>query len=237
VTPVALRRLGSVTSTQDLLHELAAGGAPAGTALVAGEQTAGRGSRGRSWTSPVGGLWLSVLCRPAAAPAVEVLSLRVGLGVAAALERILPGLAIQLKWPNDLLLGKRKLGGVLCEARWQGGTPGWVAVGLGLNVANPIPAELAEVALTLTSAFPGASPEALAEPLARAIAAAGEGSGPLDSSELEAFRLRDALLGRHIVAPLDGVAEGLTPEGALRVRRADQSLELLRSGTVQPADQ
>lgn len=229
----ALRRLESVTSTQDLLHELAATGAPAGTAIVAAEQTVGRGSRGRTWASPLGGLWLSVLCRPATTPALEVLSLRVGLAVAEALEQSVAGIALQLKWPNDLMLGGRKLGGVLCEARWQGGAPGWVAVGLGLNVANPIPSELAGTAVGLASVAPGAIPGPLAEPLVRAIAAAGERSGLLTIAELEAFRLRNALLGRSIVAPLAGIVEGLTPEGALQVRKADQSREHLRSGTVQ----
>ena len=65
----------------DVLHELAPDGAPAGTAVVAGEQTGGRGSRGRPWSSPPGGLWLSVLRRPARRPALELLSLRVGLAV------------------------------------------------------------------------------------------------------------------------------------------------------------
>ncbi len=233
----ALRRLESVPSTQDLLHELAATGAPTGTAIVAAEQTAGRGSRGRTWASPLGGLWLSVLCRPATTPALEVLSLRVGLAVAEALERAAPGIALQLKWPNDLLLGGRKLGGVLCEARWQGATPGWVAVGLGLNVANSIPPELAAAAVALCTIAPGVQLETLAEPLARAITSAGGQSGALRPDELERFRQRDALLGRRIVAPVEGVVEGLNPEGALQVRRADQSRELLRSGTVQLADQ
>jgi BirA family biotin operon repressor/biotin-[acetyl-CoA-carboxylase] ligase len=71
-----------VDSTMDVIHQLAADGAEPGTAVLAGEQLGGRGSRGRSWHSPPGGLWLSVLFRPAAPGGVEVMSLRVGLAVA-----------------------------------------------------------------------------------------------------------------------------------------------------------
>jgi BirA family transcriptional regulator, biotin operon repressor / biotin---[acetyl-CoA-carboxylase] ligase len=130
-----------VASTMDLLHALAENGAVPGTAVVAGEQLEGRGSRGRSWHSPPGGLWLSVLLYPATLGGIEVVSLRVGLVVAAALEAFTSE-AVQLKWPNDLILDRRKLGGILCEARWQGGVLAWVAVGIGVNVQNPIPRAL-----------------------------------------------------------------------------------------------
>src|SRR4051794_17490868 len=110
----------------DRLHELAEQKAPAGTAVVAEGQTGGRGARGRPWHSPPGGLWLSVLYRPPAPGGLELLSLRLGLLVAAELEAAIPGLPVMLKWPNDLMLRDRKLGGILCEARWQGEAPGWI---------------------------------------------------------------------------------------------------------------
>src|SRR5262245_17469457 len=133
----------------DRLHELAEQGAPAGTALLAEEQTAGRGSRGRAWHSSPGGLWLSVLYRLPSPGGVELLSLRLGLLVAAALEGTAPELPVMLKWPNDLILRDRKLGGILCEARWQGESLAWVAAGLGLNVTNSIPDELRHTATAL----------------------------------------------------------------------------------------
>ncbi len=102
---------------------------------------AGRGSRGRSWHSPRGGLWLSVLLRPAAA--ADVLSLRVGLAVETALRSLAPDLHLALKWPNDLMLDDRKVGGILCEARWQGDALGWVAVGLGTQREEPDPGGVA----------------------------------------------------------------------------------------------
>jgi BirA family biotin operon repressor/biotin-[acetyl-CoA-carboxylase] ligase len=79
----------------DVLHGLAAEGAEAGTIVVAGEQTGGRGSRGRAWKSPPGGLWLSVLFRPGVAAGVELCGLRIGLAVAEAIESLGPGIAGQ----------------------------------------------------------------------------------------------------------------------------------------------
>lgn len=92
-----IHRFDALPSTQDALHDLAQSGAPAGTAVVASVQTLGRGSRGRGWESPAGGLWMSVLCRPEGELAMEVLSLRVALAVAGAVESTHPGVRLQLK--------------------------------------------------------------------------------------------------------------------------------------------
>ena len=99
----------------DVLHALAAEGVEAGTAVVATEQTGGRGSRGRTWSSPPGGLWLSVLFRPPSGAGIELSGLRIGLAVADAIEALHAGLSVRIKWPNDLMVGDRKLGGILCE--------------------------------------------------------------------------------------------------------------------------
>lgn len=221
-----------VASTQDLVHALGEAGAPAGRAVVAAEQTGGRGSRGRSWASPRGGLWLSILCRPGDEAAALVLSLRAGLAVADVLEAEAPGLALRLKWPNDLMLGERKVGGILCEARWQGNSIGWVAVGIGLNVRNALPPEVGDAAVALEAIHPGLSPERLAEPVRAAIAAAGTGAGPLTPGELLRYVARDWLRGRALREPLEGIAAGTSPEGALLVRVPSGTLVPVRSGSV-----
>lgn len=236
IAPVT-HRFEALPSTQDALHQLAQAGAPAGTAVVAREQTLGRGSRGREWHSPAGGLWISVLCRPPEELAMEVLSLRVALGVAAAVERSCPGTALQLKWPNDLMLAGRKLGGILCEARWQGGRPGWVAVGLGMNVANSIPDAVAESAIALETVASGISPEALTGPVVRAVAEAGQRHGLLAPMELELFRTRDWLLGRHLESPGRGVAQGLAEDGSLLILGEDGAIIPFRTGTITLAAQ
>jgi len=230
--PPVLHRLGSVGSTQDLIHELAARGEPAGTAVLATEQTEGRGRRGRTWHSPQGGLWLSVLCRPEAAPAIEVLSLRVAVAVARAVEARVASLALALKWPNDLILNDRKVGGILCEARWQGERPAWVAVGIGLNLANPIPAELAGQAISLVGRAPELTALALAPELVAAVVQASRVERALAPAEVAAFRERDWLRGRCIREPEPGIAEGITGDGLLRIRREDGTLALVRSGPV-----
>ena len=217
----------------DLLHRLAERGARVGTAVVAAEQTAGRGSRGRHWHSERGGLWLSVLLRPPRA-GVELLSLRAGLAIAEALDRLGPGIA--LKWPNDLMWGEGKIGGVLCEARWVGSTPAWVAVGVGLNVRNPIASELAGAAAALGNLRAAATVDAvlaLVLPALRSLETVGEG---LAADELARLAERDWLRGRALAGPIAGRADGVSSDGALRILRPDGTSAQLRAGSVQLAD-
>ncbi|HKT61238.1 MAG TPA: biotin--[acetyl-CoA-carboxylase] ligase [Gemmatimonadales bacterium] len=224
-------RLGAVTSTMDALHALAEGGAAAGTAVVAQSQTAGRGSRGRSWTSPPGGLWLSVLSRPAAA-GLELVSLRAGLAVAEALARLGAGDRIRIKWPNDLMLDDRKAGGILCEARWQGASLAWIVIGLGLNVENRPPAGLEALAARLGDVLPGVTVDALIEPVIAAVRGVDAAAGLLTDAEHARFAARDWLRGRAIGAPVVGTAVGVADDGALLVRRPGSTTAAVRAGTV-----
>jgi BirA family transcriptional regulator, biotin operon repressor / biotin---[acetyl-CoA-carboxylase] ligase len=226
----AVHRLERIGSTQDEAHRLAAAGAPAGTAIVAERQTAGRGSRGRSWASPAGGLWMSVISRPAGGAGAELLSLRAGLATAAALDGLGGLPRAELKWPNDVLLVGRKVGGILCEARWQGDALAWVAVGIGLNVRNRLPSD---------ARLPGAMvnewrADLTVEDVLRALLAElhdlDAGGPTLARPELAAWRRRDWLRGRMLRVPVPGTVEGIGADGALRVRRADATLELVRSG-------
>jgi BirA family transcriptional regulator, biotin operon repressor / biotin---[acetyl-CoA-carboxylase] ligase len=220
----------------DLLHGLAAEGADAGTVVVAGEQTGGRGSRGRSWHSPVGGLWLSVLFRPTSAAGVELLGLRTGLAVAEAIESLGPGAPVDIKWPNDLMVGDRKLGGVLCEARWQGEALAWVVAGVGINVANPVPADLASIATTLVERLPGITPDLLEPVVTARLRGLAPPSERLGTGELAMLRRRDWLCGRALRAPAPGVAAGISEDGALLVRSADGGVTAVRAGTVELAE-
>lgn len=231
-----LIRLPIVGSTMDLLHDLAADGAEAGTAVVAGEQTGGRGSRGRDWRSPPGGLWLSALFRPRAAAGVELFGLRIGLAVAEAVEALGPGVKVDIKWPNDLMVGDRKLGGILCEARWQGESLAWVAAGVGINVANPIPDDLTGIATALDEVVPGVTPDQLEPEITARLRALGAPSERLASGELSGLRHRDWLHGRRLRAPSPGTAAGISDEGALLVRTDSGATVAVRAGTVELAD-
>jgi BirA family transcriptional regulator, biotin operon repressor / biotin---[acetyl-CoA-carboxylase] ligase len=223
-----------VGSAMDLVHALAEEGADAGTGVLAGEQLEGRGSRGRPWHSPPGGLWASVLLRPAVVGGIEVMSLRVGLAVAAAIETH-TGAAIQLKWPNDLMLEHRKLGGILCEARWQGGALGWVAVGIGVNVQNAVPLELQDSAVALGQVRPGITPQDIAQPVVAALRHIDLAAEQLSPAELIEFERRDWLRGRELRGPVHGHAAGLNPDGSLVVRTLHDGVVALRSSSIELA--
>ena len=224
-----------VSSTMDVLHQLAASGAEAGTAVVAGEQLQGRGSRGRTWNSPPGGVWLSVLFRPPVSQGVEVISLRAGLTIAESVQPLVSE-PVQLKWPNDLMLGGRKVGGVLCEARWQGEVLGWVAVGAGMNVRNSIPDELESSAVALAELVPAIAVEEVAHRVLAALRGLDLGEGQLSSGELRRFSGRDWLCGRAIRAPIAGTVQGLSADGTLLVHTAAGPDIQLRSGSVELAE-
>jgi BirA family transcriptional regulator, biotin operon repressor / biotin---[acetyl-CoA-carboxylase] ligase len=128
-----------VSSTMDLAAAEALRGAPEGCTVVADEQTSGRGRRGRAWTSPPGaGLYLSTVIRPPVEPPpgvmlLPLLTLAAGVGVREGL-RAATGLAPDLKWPNDLLVGRRKLAGILAEGLGLGTAAQAVVIGVGINV-------------------------------------------------------------------------------------------------------
>jgi BirA family biotin operon repressor/biotin-[acetyl-CoA-carboxylase] ligase len=230
----AIYRFGAVPSTMDRLHQLAESGAPAGTVVVATEQTAGRGARGRRWESPAGGLWMSLLLRPGR-DTTGLLSLRAGLAVAEALEGHDPAIEIGLKWPNDLMWRDRKVGGVLCEARWSGDAPAWTVVGVGLNLRNRIPEQLVGTAAALGAELPGLTPEAALTLVLPGLRRLDGGGSRLEPAEREAVARRDWLRGRRLAEPVPGVAEGIADDGALLVREPDGRLTGLRAGSVRLA--
>jgi BirA family biotin operon repressor/biotin-[acetyl-CoA-carboxylase] ligase len=146
-----LRQRHEVSSTNDDALALAAAGAPEGLAVLADAQRSGRGRQGRTWFSPPGaGVYLSIVARPPA-PAIPLLTL--GAGVAAARAIVAAtGLPVELKWPNDVVIGRpwRKLAGVLCEASGAGGAIDAVVIGIGINIrAAAYPPDLAGRATAL----------------------------------------------------------------------------------------
>jgi BirA family biotin operon repressor/biotin-[acetyl-CoA-carboxylase] ligase len=221
--------LAQVTSALDVLHELAAEGARAGTAVLADVQTRGRGRQGRSWHSPAGqGIWLTYLVRPPGPLETGVLALRVGLAVAASLERL--GCRPRVKWPNDVLLDGRKVAGILCEARSMPGEPGWVAVGIGMNVHGPLPDELAQSAVALDEVVPVTRIAVLERllPLLHDLAL----SPRLDETERRVYAVLDWLSGRKLRAPAAGVARGIDADGALLVATSEGQRRIV-AGSVE----
>ena len=217
--------LDSTTSTLDVAHRIAAEGAASGTLVIANEQTAGRGRGGKTWKSlPGAGIWLTLIERPADTSGLGVLSLRVGLAAAQALDRFASE-PIRLKWPNDLYTDSGKLGGILVEARWREQAVEWVAIGLGVNVKAPANLEGA------AGLEPGIERlEVLAE-LIPALRAAAGASGPLGADEREEFNARDLARGKACIEPAVGRVAGITPTGELLVALAD-SVVPFRSGSL-----
>src|SRR5262245_12215548 len=148
-----LRFRTEVDSTNDLALTLALAGEPEGTAILADAQRLGRGRRGREWFSPpAAGIYLSVIIRPRTPTgALPLVTLAAGVAAARAI-RSQTALPLELKWPNDLVIGRpwRKLGGVLCEAAGQGSRVEAVVVGIGINLLRAAyPREIGERATSI----------------------------------------------------------------------------------------
>jgi BirA family transcriptional regulator, biotin operon repressor / biotin---[acetyl-CoA-carboxylase] ligase len=207
----------AVPSTMDAAHALASAGAMAGTVVLADEQTAGRGRSGGRWSAPPrSAVLVTIIERPQQPAAVELLSIRVGLALAMALAPLSRS-ALGLKWPNDLFDQHGKLGGTLCEARWRGARLDWVAIGVGINVS----AAPADTGARVSALQDGVTRlevlDAVIPALRRAAAIEAE---TLDSAELEAWRIRDVLVGRSILSPAVGRVSGVSASGALVVASA-----------------
>lgn len=211
------------TSTQDLTRQAASAGAPEGTVFVADEQSQGRGRQGRAWVAPAGSALLaSVLLRPAvAAGQLPPLALVVGLALHDALAPRLPPGALGLKWPNDLLIGQKKLVGVLVESSLRGDRTEAVVAGFGVNLLPAaLPPEVASRAACLADhALPGAAlsreavlADALAAIQRRVAVFARQGLGPL----LADLRAADATAGRRVRwQDRPAVARGIDDQGFL----------------------
>jgi len=220
-----LELFSSVPSTMDVAHRLAREGTPAGTVVLADEQTAGRGRAGKNWESaPGAGIWLTLIEKPADTSGMEVLSIRAGLRLAEALDRFAAE-PLRLKWPNDLYAQAGKLGGILVEARWREQSLEWVAIGVGINVRQPENVGGAGALDAGTGRL-----EALSE-LVPALRLAAAATGPLTSDEMEEFSARDLARGRPCVEPARGRVAGISNTGELLVALAD-SVAPFRSGSL-----
>jgi BirA family biotin operon repressor/biotin-[acetyl-CoA-carboxylase] ligase len=211
-------RLASVDSTQRYAAELARQGASDGTVVVADTQTAGKGRRGRVWHDvPGASLLLSIVVRSSLPLArLPTLSLAAGVAVVDALANV--GVDARLKWPNDALVGERKIAGILLERRGD-----VVVLGVGINVTSAaMPADVAARATSVAAEAGTADRDAL---LAALVAAFGRWRAVLEREGFEPVRRRwterAAMLGRRVtVDGIEGTALGLDEDGALLVATA-----------------
>jgi BirA family biotin operon repressor/biotin-[acetyl-CoA-carboxylase] ligase len=245
----ALARLGTrlraflwfsaVTSTNDVVASLAERGADEGVVAAAEMQTAGRGRIGRTWMSPPGaGVYASVLFRPPADVA-PLLTLAAGVAMAEGIAGA-TGLVVDLKWPNDLVIGRRKLGGILAEAGTPQGGPPHVVVGFGINVLPAaLPAEIADRATSIEAELgrPVDRGAVLAECLAALWSRYEDLRGGRGGAVLTAWRARGAATFGRVVEWDEGgrvrrgIAVDIDAAGALLVRSAAR-LERVIAGEV-----
>jgi BirA family biotin operon repressor/biotin-[acetyl-CoA-carboxylase] ligase len=217
--------LDETTSTLDVAHTLGGEGAAAGTLILADTQTAGRGRLGRSWTSERGaGIWLTLLEQPSDPAAIEVLSLRIGIALAAALDGFVDD-AVSLKWPNDVHIAGRKLAGILVEARWRESSLEWIAVGIGINVRPPASESRA------AGVRPGTSRLAILDAIIPGVRSAAAQLGGLARHEIDVFARRDYARGRRCVQPAEGVVQGIDARGALLIDVGSEVVAV-RSGSL-----
>ena len=196
----------SVNSTNTRLKELARQGAPQGTVVAALKQTGGRGRLGRSFSSPPGGLYLSILWRPEFPPEkASRLSCAGALAACAAIEEVC-GVSPDIKWPNDLLLGGKKISGILTEASWQGEGRSFVIVGTGINVnTRSFPEELRDIASSLyLETGKSWELERLASAFVARLDSVYEGWGEDGGAFIEEYRRRCITPGREVLIDHEG---------------------------------
>ncbi len=230
-------RLGEVGSTNEVARLFADAGVPEGAVIVSDTQTRGRGRLGRPWASPHGGLWCSVLLRPAGPPEPGRLSLAVGVAAAEAIEAVAP-VRVGLKWPNDAMIGERKVCGILSESAGDA-----VVVGIGINANVPVETMPPDVAASATSLHLAVGRtiglsvllEALLDRLAHWYGRWAAG----DDAVLETWTRRDVTRGTRVTvgrpgAAVEGIADGIDADGALRLRLADGEVRRVFAGDLIP---
>ncbi len=227
--------LTSTGSTQDVARREAEAGAPHGTAVVAEEQTAGRGRFGRSWVSPAGkNIYVTLVLRPPL-ERLRPLSIVAPLAVALAIEDE-TGLSPRVKWPNDVVTAGRKLSGILIESELAGQEVRYALVGIGVNVNFDIE-EGSEIAAVATSVKREIGREVQREALLAALLNRFEALYDDPALAFREWRARLETLGRQVTVRFrdqayEGLAEDVDGDGNLVLRRADGSRLTVEAGEV-----
>ena len=224
-------------STNDIALQRAHEGAPHGTVVLADMQTAGRGRRGRAWHSPPeAGVYLSAVLRAEAwADALSLLTLAAGVAIAEGISAA-TGLAVDLKWPNDLVVGRRKLAGILAE----GTAHDAIVLGYGINIATTaFPPEISDRATSIQSELGRAIDRH--QVFAETLAALAERYQDLLDGRFDAIlgawrRRAPRALGARVrwatqSGEQSGITEGIDDRGALLVRVGDR-VERIVSGEL-----
>ncbi len=230
-----------VDSTNTRAKELAMSGAPHGTVLVAGSQSGGRGRLGRSFLSPTGGVYLSVILRPACPPDMLMhLTCAAAVAGCRAVEQVC-GVCPGIKWTNDLVYGKKKLGGILTELGLDGaGNVDYAIIGIGINCEKPtnFPDELQDTVTSVQEVSgTDCTADKLTAKLVEALYAMDKQLFPGKQALMDDYRRRCVTLGKEIkVVRGDSVEYGtaldLDVDGGLIVKFSDGTTKTVTSGEV-----
>ena len=234
--------LYSVTaSTNTLAMEMASKGAPEGTALVAETQTSGKGRLGRKWISPKGNLYLSVVLRPnIPTHKAPLITLMGAVAVASAIRKTC-GVQASIKWPNDILVSGRKVGGLLTEMSAEPDRIRHIALGIGVNVnmeLDELPSEVRESATTLAAATGKKIDRTLLlQQLFRELDSRYQGFLTSEADMLREWEALNTTIGRKVAVSglsetLEGLAQGIDSEGRLIIKLEDGSVRQVASGDV-----
>lgn len=237
----------SVGSTMPIAHREAQNGAPNGTVIVAEEQTEGRGRLARPWSSTAGkGIWMSVILKPDIPPhRAPQFTLIAAVSICRAIRET-ANVEVRIKWPNDLLIGGRKVTGILTELQAEPDRVHAIIIGIGINVnqePGDFPEELADIATSIRSQT--------GQPVDRAALAAAvlrnigfysrlyleEGFAPIkvlwEENSDTIGRKVNAVMMRETVT---GTAIGITEDGVLEIRTEDGHIRGIYSADIEPAD-
>ena len=233
----------TIGSTNDEARRMAKSGAPHGTVLIAGQQTGGHGRRGRSFHSPAGsGIYMSVLLRPDCAP-TELMHLTCAVAVAIcdAVEQAV-GFRPGIKWTNDLVYGKRKVGGILTELTFTNqGMVDYAIIGIGINCQQQeedFPEDIRSIAASLAMCSDAnINTDAVAAAMVQALQKMDLQLLSAKARILAQYKKDCITLGQEIVLLRGdekryGIARDIDPEGALIVEFESGCLETVSSGEV-----
>ncbi len=227
----------SLPSTNDVAKLEAKKGAPEGSVVLAEEQTAGRGRIKRAWLSPKGSVALSIVLRPGP-DELSSLIMVASLATVHCIEKV-SGLRAQIKWPNDVMIGDKKVCGILIESDVKGKAVDYAVIGIGINVSIKLP-DFPEIAPTATSLSHELGREVSRLDIIRCLLVETERlylALPSGDSVYQEWRDRLVTLGKKVQvssggATYRGIAESVASDGSLLLRQPDGGLTRIVAGDV-----
>ena len=220
-----IKKFDTVTSTNDIAKELAETGAPEGTVIIADAQTCGRGRLGRSFLSPIGGLYMSVILRPKNFEDAVSITTRAAVAAALAIEKH-SGTKADIKWVNDIYQNGKKVCGILVESVFDCSAPKYVILGIGINLKS-VPQEVSDIAGCIGDVDRDALVKTILDEFF-----CGKWNCFEEYSKRDMLKGKDVTVYKNDNAMFTARASGLTSDFGLKLIKDDGTEEILQSGEV-----